>query len=50
VLTDLSVDDPRVFSTEFTRGLDLEPSGTPGLLLCDSLTAFLEALEGAADS
>ena len=50
VLSELSAEDPQVFSTPFTRNLDLEPSGPAGLLLCDPLTAFLNALEGAADS
>lgn len=50
VLTELSVDDPGVFSTAFTRDLGLEPSGSSGLLRYDALTAFLTALEGASDS
>ena len=50
ILTELSVDDPHVFSTAFTRDLGLEPSGTAGVLLYDVLTAFLTALEGASDS
>ena len=33
VLSELSAEDPQVFSTPFTRNLDLEPSGPAGLLL-----------------
>jgi hypothetical protein len=50
LLAELSVDDPNVFSTAFTRDLGLEPSGLTGLLLYDVLTAFLSGIEGASDS
>jgi hypothetical protein len=50
ILAELSADDPDVFSTSFTRDLGLEPSGPAGVLLYDPLSAFLFALQGAADA
>lgn len=49
-LVTLSVDDTRIFSTQLTRDLGLEPEGAEGFFVYDALTAFLAALEGGGES
>lgn len=45
----LSIDDPDVFSTKFTRDHNLEPAEASEIFLYDALSAFLTALDAASD-